>query len=172
MFELKPYSRDDFERLIVWAPTPEALMLWTGMVFTYPLTRDQLEKHLVFAEKYPERRKIWNATDGDTVVGHIELNNIWDHDRKATICRVLIDPAVRGKGLGKEMVKTVVRFGFEELSLHRIDLSAWSHNTAAIRCYEACGFTREGVQRDCRRMGDEWWDAVQMSILEHEWREC
>ena len=69
------------------------------------------------------------------------------------------------------MVRRALQYGFEELNLHRIDLGAWDFNTPAIRCYEACGFVREGLQRECRRMGEGWWNNVQMSILEQEWRE-
>ena len=170
MVELMPFQRSDFDRLIGWVPDAEAMMLWTGLVFQFPLTKAQLEKHLVYAETHPQHRKIWNAVYQDEVVGHIELNNIWDHDRRATLNRVMISPLARGQGFGKQMVRCVLQYGFEELGLHRIDLGAWEHNTQALRCYEACGFVREGVQRESRRVGDGWWSNVQMGILEQEWR--
>jgi len=165
VIELTPFGRSDFEQLIGWIPTADFLMQWTGLVFTFPLIPDQLEKHLVFAETNPDRRKIWNAASNNEVVGHIELDNIWKHDRKATLCRVIIDPARRGEGFGAAMVQRVLQYGFEELNLHRIDLSVWDFNTQAIKCYEACGFVREGLQRECRRMDTQWWSNVQMNIL-------
>ena len=171
MIELTPFERSDFERLVGWMPTADSFMQWTGLVFTFPLSQDQLEKHLSYAEKHPNKRKIWKAVKCDKVVGHIELDNIYDHDRKASLCRVLVDPDRRGEGLGREMVLQVLRYGFEELNLHRIALGVWDFNTDAIQCYKACGFIREGVQRESRRMGEDWWNNVQMSILEQEWRE-
>lgn len=170
MISLTPFQRSDFKRLIEWIPNSEALMQWTGMVFQFPLTEDQLEKRLVYAEKNPESRKLWNAVHQNEVIGHIELNDIWDHDRKASLNRVLISPHQRGQGFGKEMVRCVLRYAFEDLNLHRVELGAWHFNTPAIRCYEACGFVQEGIQRECRRMGDEWWSTIKMAILEQEWR--
>ena len=170
MIELIPFERADFDRLIGWVPDAEFMMLWTGMVFQYPLTQEQLEKHLASAEKYPDFRKIWKVVFEDVVMGHIELNNIWEHDRKATLNRVLIAPEARGQGLGRQMVKAALRYGFEELRLHRIELGVFDCNTQARQCYEACGFVQEGFQRESRRVGDGWWSNVQMAILEQEWR--
>ena len=166
---LTPFLRTDFDRLISWVPTSELLMQWTGLVFRHPLTTYQLDAHLSYAEENPGRRKIWNALEADVVVGHIELNNIWEHDRKASICRVIIDPDARGRSLGRKMVQAALKFGFANLKLHRIELGVWDFNQSAIRCYEACGFVQEGMQRECRRMGDGWWNGIQMAILEQEW---
>lgn len=170
MVTLLPFERSDFDRLIGWVPSAEFMMQWTGMMFQFPLTHEQLEKYLVRAEKHPDFCKIWKVMDEDIVVGHIEMNNIWEHDRKASLNRVLIASQVRGKGLGKQMVCAALRHGFEELGLHRIELSVYDFNTQARQCYEACGFVQEGFQRESRRMGDGWWNNVQMAILEQEWR--
>jgi len=48
-----PFQRSGFDRLIGWVPDTEAMMLWTGLVFPFPLTKAQLEKHLVYAETHP-----------------------------------------------------------------------------------------------------------------------
>lgn len=170
MIELQPFEREDFSRLMGWVPSAEFLMQWAGFIFTYPLDERQLEEYLQSAKANPSKRRIWKVVEKGAVVGHIELNNIYDHDRKASLCRVLIGPPWRGVGFGKQMVLKVLEYGFEELGLHRIELGVYDFNTPAIRCYEACGFVKEGLQRDYRRMGDEWWSLYTMSILEHEWR--
>ncbi len=171
MIELQPFERSDFRQLIEWVPSAEFSMQWAGFNFIYPLDEPQLEAYLQYAEKNPSRRRIWKVVEADTVIGHIELNSIYDHDRKADLCRVLIGPKWRGKGFGKQMVMKVLEYGFEVLGLHRIQLGVYDFNTPAIRCYEACGFVKEGLQRECRRMGDGWWNNYEMSILEHEWRD-
>jgi RimJ/RimL family protein N-acetyltransferase len=69
------------------------------------------------------------------------------------------------------MINAILKFGFEALELHRISLGVYDFNTSAIRCYEKCGFVREGVQRDVLKyQKDEYWSLLEMSILEHEWR--
>ena len=39
-----------------------------------------------------------------------------------------------------------------------------------IRCYEKCGFVREGVERESAWVDGAWADDVLMAILEHEYR--
>jgi hypothetical protein len=36
-------------------------------------------------------------------------------------------------------------------------------------CYEKAGFIKEGLLRDSRKNGDEYWSLWEMSILENEW---
>jgi RimJ/RimL family protein N-acetyltransferase len=54
--------------------------------------------------------------------------------------------------------------------LHRISLGVFDFNERAIRCYEKVGFSREGLLRDARRFKDYYWNLIEMSMLEHEWR--
>ncbi len=69
------------------------------------------------------------------------------------------------------MIQAVLRIGFEELRLHRIELGVYTTNTSAIRCYERCGFVKEGISRDVLKYDNEWWSLMEMSILEDEWRQ-
>ena len=59
---------------------------------------------------------------------------------------------------------------FGPLALHRVDLRVLSYNLRAIRCYEACGFVREGIERESARVGDEWHDDWIMGILERDFQ--
>jgi RimJ/RimL family protein N-acetyltransferase len=69
------------------------------------------------------------------------------------------------------MIQEVLRIGFEELKLHRIELGVYSTNESAIRCYERCGFVKEGLSRDVLKYNNEYWSLMEMSILEDEWRQ-
>jgi [ribosomal protein S5]-alanine N-acetyltransferase len=39
----------------------------------------------------------------------------------------------------------------------------------AIRCYAACGFRQEGVERQSAKIGDAWHDDIMMGILADEY---
>ena len=173
-FVFRPFSRQDFPRLMAWAISPEFVMQWTGGSFNYPLEEAQLEAHLQSAGGEAPVRKIfsvWMAEDGRHV-GHIELDHINLLHRSASISRVLIgEPELRGKGIGQAVVRKVLQIGFEELGLHRIELLVFDFNTAAIHCYEKVGFCKEGHLREARRVGEEYWSLYRMSILEQEWRQ-
>jgi len=59
----------------------------------------------------------------------------------------------------------LVRIGFSELKLHRLDLGVFDFNKQAIKCYQNCGFEIEGVLKDNMRFGDTFWSSYNMSIL-------
>ncbi|RKX79831.1 MAG: GNAT family N-acetyltransferase [Spirochaetes bacterium] len=170
--ELRPFKREDFSRLIGWIDSAELLMRWAGPIFTFPLTEGQLGKYLEGSLSNPPLRKIFKAVvypQGE-VLGHVELNNIDLSNRSATLSRVLVGPpAWRGKGVGTLMVKKILKVGFEELGLHRIDLLVFDYNNPAISCYKKAGFTMEGLLRDARRFEEGYLSPYIMSMLEEEW---
>jgi hypothetical protein len=64
----------------------------------------------------------------------------------------------------------MVEHAFERLRLHRIGLSVFAFNERAIRSYRHAGFVIEGHAREAIRRDDRWWDEVEMSILDSDWR--
>lgn len=171
MIELQLFEETDIDRLISWVKSPEFLLQWAGPVFTYPLDRDQLMKHLEETKGKNPKRIIYKVVDTEAkkIVGHIEWNNIDRENHSATVSRVLAAPDARGKGIGTAMVNEMIRIGFEELNLHRIELRVFDFNRNAIKCYENAGFKKEGTFRDACRFGNEYWTVYQMSLLENEW---
>ena len=54
----------------------------------------------------------------------------------------------RGQGIATEAVRAVLRFGFEQMQLHRIEAYTILDNFASVRLLEKLGFQREGVRRE------------------------
>jgi RimJ/RimL family protein N-acetyltransferase len=79
-------------------------------------------------------------------------------------------PDVHGRGLATEGAAEVLRLGFDELGLHRIEAGADSRNTPSIRVMEKLGMRREAlfVENECFK--GEWAGDVIYAILESEWR--
>ena len=73
--------------------------------------------------------------------------------------------AVRGRGLGREITRLVLSWGFDVLGLHRIQLEVLAGNSRAINCYLACGFRQEGVRREAELYPDGWKDLILMGVL-------
>lgn len=164
----RSFERKDFPRILRAIDTPQALVQWAGPLFAFPLDEAQLERYRLSAEQQPATRRIFTAClSGGDPVGHIELNEIDGHS--ARLCRVLIDPSRRGRGLGRAMVRQALHVAFDELGLERVDLGVFDFNTAALRCYQAEGFVREGHLRQARRVGQEVWDLDLMAILRDDW---
>ena len=168
---LRPFGRADFDRLLASAESPEFVYQWAGPLFTYPLDRPQLERYLLTATGNPPTTRLFTAIDeAETPVGHIELTRIDRHNRGASVARVLVFAEQRGRGIGRAMLTQVLRVGFEELGLHRLELLVFDFNQAAIRAYEHAGMIIEGRLRDVRNVGETFWSVYQMSMLEDEWR--
>lgn len=171
--DLRPFTAGDIDQLIAWVPSAEFLLQFAGPRFQYPLTRAQLETFIERSAGEEPLHLPFTAVDGadGQAIGHIQMVSIDRQNRSLTIGRVLIGPAeLRGRGLGRQMLAAALRIAFEELAMHRVDLSVFDFNKPAIACYERLGFRREGVLRDHRRVGNGYWSSILMSILEDEWR--
>jgi RimJ/RimL family protein N-acetyltransferase len=87
----------------------------------------------------------------------------------ATYAVGLFVPRLRGQGLGQEVTRLVLAWGFDVLGLHRIELQVLATNRRAIDCYLACGFRKEGVRREAELYPDGWEDFLLMGLLRSEY---
>lgn len=86
-------------------------------------------------------------------------------DRCAELGITIGNKAYWGRGYGTDVVRTLCRFGFEEMGLHRIELLVFAHHAAARRVYEKAGFVVEAIAREAHWDDGEWWDDVHMALL-------
>lgn len=169
---LKPFTEEDFSRLISWIDSPRTLAQWGNWRFKYPLDELQLKEYLQTTQEENPTRMAFKTIliKAPEVVGHIELDRINKENGTASVCRVFVAPLYRGQGIGVEMVREAVDIGFHQYGLRRIDLQVYEFNASAKACYEKVGFVKEGVLRKVRKVGDEYWNLVWMSILKDEWK--
>ena len=74
-----------------------------------------------------------------------------------------------GKGYGREAMDLVLKYGFDELNLHRIQLTVFEYNERAIALYEKLGFRREGVFREFMQREGQRYDMYLYGLLRREW---
>jgi RimJ/RimL family protein N-acetyltransferase len=84
---------------------------------------------------------IFTAVEPETgePVGHAELDQI-EPGGSAHVCRVIVAPERRGRGIGTAVMDELRRIAFEELGLRRLTLNVYEWNAAAIASYERVGF--------------------------------
>lgn len=138
-------SRTDFSR-------EEVLSFFTASL--------QREDHFDFLLVAPDGRRI-----GEGVLNEIDFRL-----RCANFRICLFHQRDCGKGLGFWMVRVIRDFAFEVLGLHRLELEVFSFNPRAQAVYRKAGFRVEGVRRDAVLDGQAYADAIEMAILEEEWR--
>ncbi len=109
------------------------------------------------------------ALFNDDLIGFLELGEVmWTH-RSTWIALGIGERDQRGKGYGYEAVTLALNFAFQELNLHRAQLTVFSYNEAAIRLYEKLGFIREGVYREFLERDGQRHDMYLYGILRREW---
>jgi RimJ/RimL family protein N-acetyltransferase len=71
----------------------------------------------------------------------------------------------RGRGVGTALVAAAIEWA-RARGLHKLTLSVFPHNEAAIALYRKFGFVEEGrLSRHLRRANGELWDLVEMGLL-------
>jgi len=71
----------------------------------------------------------------------------------------------RGRGVGSALLAAAIEWG-RERGLHKLSLSVFAHNAAAIALYRKFGFVEEGRRvKHYRRATGELWDALDMGLL-------
>lgn len=80
-----------------------------------------------------------------------------------------IDEKVAGQGLMPEAVVVAARFAFEDLHLHRLQISIIPRNTASRRVVEKLGLRDEGTARGYLEIDGVWEDHVRYAITAEEW---
>ena len=109
------------------------------------------------------------ATDGNKLIGFVNLFGVSWKNRSCLTVIGIGDPECRGKGHGTEAVRMILRYAFGELNMNRVGLSVYANNKAAIRCYEKNGFKCEGVEREAALRDGRKIDSLYMGILHAEW---
>jgi Acetyltransferases, including N-acetylases of ribosomal proteins len=160
----------DVEARMIHPPSPEILRIYgyTGK-FAGATSRRAAEQWL-----QQIRESDWGQVievDG-RLAGQVRLHDLNREDRRARLAIGLVAEAFLGRGIGRAAIALALEQAFGEMGLHRVDLRVLAFNARAIRCYEAAGFRREGVERETVLMDGVWQDDVIMSILEGEYRTC
>ena len=161
---LRPYIPSlDFDIISKWITEPREHAMWCAGRTEFPIEREDFTRMLDdIAFRCGDAPFLATAQDG-TPVGFFcySLNT---QTNEGMLKFVMIDPAQRGKGYGKEMLKIAVRYAFEFTGAEKVRLCVLSANTGAKRCYEGVGFKECGKDEDVLRFGDELWDRCHMAI--------
>lgn len=103
-------------------------------------------------------------------IGMCDLMRIEAPTRTAELGIWIARPWWRG-GYGTDAVRTLCRFGFDHVNLHRITLFVNADNARAIGAYEKAGFVREGELREAAFAHGSRVDLLVMGLLADDLRD-
>lgn len=94
--------------------------------------------------------------------------NSYDTKNRKVVIGLWLGEDYHGKGYGSDALRTLCRFIFDEMNIHKIDLDYFGFNSKGRRCYDSVGFKEEGVRRkELFRFG-EYHDIIEMGLFRDE----
>lgn len=163
LVHLRAVEPEDYRLLWLWSNDPEIMVYWGRPGNTESLAEVARLEELQ-AARGTSRKYIVETLDGRPI-GQIDYYDLNWQARSAWTSIMIADTEYWGGGYGTDAMKTLLRYLFEQLGLHRVSLSAHVSNTRAIRSYEKNGFKPEGTMREWAFFNGRWIDGVLMSVL-------
>jgi RimJ/RimL family protein N-acetyltransferase len=170
LVRLRPIELDDLERYVDWVNDPE-VMRYHGA--RYPWSRAAEEDWIKEAMRKTSPPEVILAIDALAEarhIGSIGLHDIQSENRRAVLGIMIGDKTFWDRGYGTDAVQTLLRFAFDEVNLHRVQLLVHEDNGRAIACYRKCGFVDEGRLRQDWYQAGRYADTIVMGVLAPEFR--
>ncbi len=128
---------------------------------------EDLQKMIDFLKKgYSEKKCIrWAITPqgGDSTIGTIGFSSFTTGHKGAIV--FALEPAWQGKGLITEAANEVIKFGFAELGLKRIEAEVMPGNKPSEKVLGKLGFQHEGLLRQWSSWQGKQYDMNMYSLL-------
>ncbi len=152
-----------------WASDPNVQLNYCEPVYE---TRDKvselLEKYIgKYDDPYYYRWAVIEKAS-DECIGQIAFFLV-DPDNEFAEIEYCIGTAYQGKGYATEACKEIIRYGFDTIGLHKVQICCRTTNLKSKRVIEKCGLTYEGTLRDYFKISETDYDGrMYYSILQSE----
>ncbi len=96
----------------------------------------------------------------DAVVGDLNLTQIVRGPSESANVGLLVDRAVRGRGIATTAIGLACRLAFGELALHRLEAGVQPFNVASQTAFLRNGFEQIGLARGLLFVNGQWRDHL------------
>lgn len=162
---IRPYCEADIAELLPLIGAREVAA--TTLRIAHPYTEQDARAFLKLAE---EPDKLWLAitlrSDGRQI-GGIGLRI--DQQHRHAELGYWLGVTYWGQGYATEAGREMLRYGFQELGLHRIFATHFKHNPASGKVLKKLGMRYEGCQREQLLKWGEFVDSEMYGLLRREW---
>jgi ribosomal-protein-alanine N-acetyltransferase len=162
---------DDDAMLKYWIADEKIQSLYSEPVYTTKAeVKELLDKYISSYEKNDYYR--WAIIDKEVneCIGQIAyfLVDSKNHFAEIEYC---IGSDFQCKGYATEAAKAVIKYGFDKMNLHKVQICTKTINKPSQRVIEKCGLTYEGTLRDYFFMNNQYVGRLYYSILRSEYEE-
>lgn len=161
--------KEDMPLLLKWRNNPD------NRKYYREYRESNLEDQMGWYENIIMKDPTWHhfvvkPIDSNKIIGVVFLNHIHPIYKTGEFGITLGSPEYRGRGYGKDMLITLIKYGFEELNLNRIWCEVYSNNES-IHLYRKIGFKDEGILRQHVFKNGEYLDSYMLGMLKGEYNE-
>lgn len=150
-------SRRDVTEFLLWEPHHSEA--YTHKYLSYLQSRYR-------AGDFYDWAIVWRDTD--KMIGTCGFTR-FHMDANAAEIGYVLNPVFWGIGVAPEAVRAVMRFGFRQLNLHRIEARYMIGNNRSRRVMEKVGMTFEGIGRDAMHVKGKYVSIGTCAILRNEY---
>jgi [ribosomal protein S5]-alanine N-acetyltransferase len=165
---LREFTKNDFESVHIYASDPEVVKYMPWGPNTPLDTRRFLEKAIQSRLIKPRISYELAITINNLLIGGCGITIKSSSDKLAEI-GYCIRRDYWGIGIGTETAAELIKFGFQDLSMHKIIAKCDARNIPSYRVMEKNNMKHECTLRDDKFIRGEWRDSYLYNILDYEW---
>lgn len=169
LVRLRAYRKEDIKDALEYVNDPEVKRnMMPGIPFLYTLEDEEKWYQSNTALKDTYNFAIETLTD-KKYIGGCGVNEVDWKNSKVVVGIFIGDKEYWNKGYGTDAMKVLINFIFQQMNINKIKLVVYSFNERAIKCYEKCGFQKEGIHRQEAYKDGKYHDEIVMGLLKEEW---
>ena len=162
---LRAYTKEDSPVIAKWIRSETELYQWSASHFGFfPLLPCSIDEHYAPSLKTGRFIPLTGVDDGGKPVAHLFIK--YPNENDDSLVRfgfVVVDPEMRGKGYGRELIRLAIDYVRNNLSATRISLGVFENNPNANHLYKTMGF-RAYAQRKVE-MPVGTWNCIDMELF-------
>lgn len=147
---IKGFEKDNIDKTFLWVSREEfkSIFLIRGKVTQ--------EGNLNYFSTIlnDKNQKVFAIYAGNRHIGNCGLKNINKYNQDAELWIYIGDENSRGKGWGKQALRALLNYGFDQEGFIKITLHVVATNVIAIKMYKEVGF----VELDKKIIEEQWVD--------------
>jgi ribosomal-protein-alanine N-acetyltransferase len=124
-----------------------------------------------YRDRRAGKRYAFGICDGDRLCGEINLAGIERGGAQSGHVGYWIDRALAGRGYVPEALVVLLRYAFDHLGLHRVEVAIVPRNERSRRVVDKLKLRDEGVAERFLQIDGVWEDHVRYAITAEEWDE-
>lgn len=162
---LRPVRPTDVARQRRFFQNPELAWLDSASPEAY----EEIDVEAFLLERCDSTLRLGIEVNGD-YIGFCTLTGVMKPNKDFELGVNIGDPLYWNQGLGKEIVRLLLKHAFQDLGANEVELTTNSKNKRGIRCFLASGFRERNRVRGAIAYGEDRVDMIEMSMNATTWQ--